>query len=221
MPTREEMQRELRQQRASAAPTVSPDILGHTKLAKQARIQDARNKHEALTNPHHHNFSQVVDIGTDAVYSTLPANAAKLNETQEFTIDGEATPDPQYVTVLTYEVPLGRVLYLKHVDLVFTWIDSDGAVFASGVIPGALVHMTIKVNGSADLYNQQMLIDPLSNGIDCHIIAGAGQTVKISVRAGSNLTLGNLYGYCAITGDVLLGNNMPEPYTALLPRGAR
>lgn len=214
MPTREEMQNELRQQRASARPTVAPDILGHTKLARQARAQDARNKHEALTNPHHKPFSQVVDIGTDAVYSTLPANAAKINETQNFTVDFESA---NALTVLSYTVPLGRVLYLHHVSMILTGETYPGLGIA--IIPSALIPVTIRVNGSADVWNQGILVDPLGNGINCHVIIPAGQTVSIYASFASVTNLGALTGYCSILGDILLGNDMPEPYTALQPRG--
>ena len=86
MPTPEEMAYELQQQRATPRQIVSPDVGNSTRLAQRAAQASAINRELSLTDPNHRQNVSRIGIGTNPIYSTLPANAGKLNFSSKFTI---------------------------------------------------------------------------------------------------------------------------------------
>lgn len=119
--------------------------------------------------------------------------------------------------ILNYTVPDGRVLYLKQVAVIFTGGIIDGSVAPFVPVPAKFYPLSILVNGSADVFNQKILVDPLADATDVMVIVPPGQNVKVIADFTDLFDLGwtKIFGYARINGDVLLENSMAAPYTAL------
>lgn len=214
MSTPEDTKLQLRAQYSSSAPVRAPDLRNHTRLAKQAKVQDFKNGIEARTNPNARSFSKVIGIGTEAVYSTLPANAGRLNESQSFTVHGENQVNIQ---LLRYVVPAGRVLYINAYNAFIYGSSSGGSGGISNVIPSTPFSLTISVDGSADPWNQNIQCQALGGEAPTLIIAGGGQVVRVLGTFDYSPGL-YVYGKMLIRGDMLIGNHNAVPYTALYPK---
>lgn len=87
MSTREGTRIELSRQKAGAIPTIAPDIQIATELAASASAVDKAAREEVVFDPRLGKFKEKVDMGTRAVYGTLPANAKILNFSQAFEVE--------------------------------------------------------------------------------------------------------------------------------------
>jgi hypothetical protein len=220
MSTREETIFENRKQRAMPRPIGAPDIRAQTRMSQHAQVQDKINSEKALTDPNHKTFSRKIGIGTRATYSTLPANSGKLNQANEFEAlgqEGDPMPSTPFL-LLDYVVPSGRVLYITSYDVYLTGgspLDNPGN---TTIIPVGIVSLTIKVDGSADPWNQNIMCQSIGGENPTHIIAGAKQRVQMWAKfeGGGYSGFDALYGIALIRGDMLIGNDNAAPYTALL-----
>lgn len=215
MATREETIFESRKQRSMPRPIGAPDIRQQTRLVQNAGIQDKINSEKALTDTNHKTFSRKVGIGTRATYSTLPANAGRLNESQSFTAitsDGGL----ERLKIFTYRVPAGRVLYITSYEFYLTGAVPTANPGNTDIVPLGNVGITIAVDGSSDPWNQRIACPTLGGESPTHIIAGFGQVVNVfadlSAIPGA---FDSFTGKMLIRGDMLISNDNAVPYTAL------
>ena len=216
MSTPEQDAIEYGRQYSAPSPVRAPDIERHTALARGADVQNRKNSIEARTNPHAKNFSRIIGIGTRATYGTLPANAGKLNESQPWIwYKPDALPT---IELLRYVVPAGRVLYITSYKIFVTGSTPvTGGPGLTNVIPGEVFPISIFVDGSADPWNQNIATEPLGSENPVHIIAGGGQTVRITgTLIYPSAAFDTVYGRALIRGDMLIGNHNAVPYTALM-----
>jgi len=85
--TTESQQLEMRQQRSARRPVIAPDIRAQNRVAQAARAEDRKDAAHANINQPRVSLNKPLDIGTDAVYATLPNNAGRLNESQLWTFN--------------------------------------------------------------------------------------------------------------------------------------
>jgi len=216
MATREETIYENRKQRAMPRPIGSPDIRAQTRLSQNAGVQDKINSEKILSDPNHKTFSRKVGIGTRATYSTLPANAGRLNESQSFDVEVGDGTDLEKAQIFSYLVPAGRVLYITSYEFYITGAVPEVNPGSTDIIPIGTVGISIAVDGSSDPWNQNIACPTLGGENPTHIIAGFGQRVTVygdfSDIPGA---YDNFYGVMLIRGDMLISNDNAVPYTAL------
>ena len=163
----------------------------------------------------------VVHIGTEPVYSTLPANAGNFNYTQEMSVDSSADPGVAVnALVFSQVVPRGRILYLRDVRvnvLGSFYENEDLELIAEGIPPGTFEY-TVFSDSGAEVYNQNIRVEPLDNYNPVSLIAAPGTTVTIRVSFDySSLPFPptQVDFIVHVRGDLLVPNDMPVPYTAL------
>jgi hypothetical protein len=172
----------------------------------------------------------VVPIGTEPVYDTLPANAGKLNETQQFTVDATLIPPGVGIavnqSVFLLEVPQGRVLYTR--DIRVNIIDSTTAnddeppVQVSIGIPPGLFSFSLVKNRGADVFNQSIEVEPLDNYNPIFLIGAPGDIVEVMVNFDYSdlIVVPNFVTFLVhLRGEYLTPNRAAVPYTALLKPG--
>lgn len=127
-------------------------------------------------------------------------------------------------TLLQYQVPSGRVLYVTGIDLDGVGYTDNGALILPTVSSPDLITLSVDVDGNTMPWTQNLVVSQDRPSLETHIIAGAGQTVTVRAVGITVLSTGipaNADGYmfnCRMRGDVLLSNNQPVPYTATQPR---
>lgn len=128
------------------------------------------------------------------------------------------------ITLLRYQVPSGRVLYVTGIDLDSVGYTDGGSLILPAVTSPDLITLSVDVDGNTMPWTQNLVVSQDRQSLDTHIIAGAGQTVTVRAVGITVLSTGipaNADGYmfnCRMRGDVLLSNNQPVPYTATQPR---
>lgn len=165
-----------------------------------------------------------IQIGTTAVYTTLPANAGNFNWTDE-ALDVTQTAVNTDVLVQTRTVPDGRIFYLRDFRLNVidvTYEISEVGTFSIGIPPQTFTY-TVYRNFNTEVFNQDIRVEPLDNYNPIFLVAGPADVITVTVdydysavvfpMGAINITV---YFLSHMRGELLTPNVMPVPYTALL-----
>lgn len=164
-----------------------------------------------------------IQIGTVAIYDTLPANAGDFNWTDEFA-DVSAGAQGTNVIIQTRIVPDGRVFYLR--DLRLNIIDIEYTIAEVGTfsigIPVQTFTYTVFRNYGAEVFNQDIRVEALDNYNPVFLVAGPADVITVAVTYDFSAIVFPV-GAIDITvhflshmrGELLTPNDMPVVYTAL------
>jgi hypothetical protein len=170
-------------------------------------------------------LSPQIKPGVTPIYDTLPANGGRVIYSN---FDGILdSPPAQAITgdfvnrvVLSQRIPDGRVFLARSLRVnVFQLYEQDATGTAFGV-PNQLITVSVAVNGSVDISNQNIQIDPLDGYNPVSVIAGPRDLVEVLFSANySVVSLGdiNLFVQMLVNlrGDLLLPTDLPTKYTGL------
>jgi hypothetical protein len=204
-----------------------PDIqrqLNAPGVRKAVTVQTGGQQDPIVAPPTLNAVPPSINIGTDAIYNTLPANAGNFNYTQTITltsttITGGIATNAQ---IFTTTIQQGRIFYLRdmRVNVTDTRYDFEGTEIDNG-IPPQTITLTVFRNTGAEVFNQNIIVEPLDNYNPVFLIAGPGDSVSVAVSFDYS-SLPNIPNevdlITHLRGELLVPNDMPVPYTALKTR---
>lgn len=153
-----------------------------------------------------------IQSGVMPSYDVLPANAGRFNFGQQGNaVVAHNTSSTYDAVVFTAVVPAGRVVLARKFRVNMDKTDTN-----SFSIPPDPFQITLFVNGNAEIYNQQIFAQPFDDWYACQLIAGPLDIITISVKGEFGPSaIGTITFISHVSGDMLLPNELPIPYTAL------
>ena len=171
-----------------------------------------------------------IEPGTLPIYDTLPANAGRSNFSAQPLVVWSAVPTdlPQgnFINrvVLSQVIQDGRVFFANklRVNVIQTYDNANYPDTTYGV-PQGFIFVTLKRNGEVEIYNQDIGLAPLDGFFPVWLWAGPGDLVEVLLSADySALASGeggvdvSIAVQVNLTGDILVTNKAPYPYTGLV-----
>jgi len=152
--------------------------------------------------------------GANPIYDVLPANASRFNQSG-IARNFMGTPSNEIISL--DPAPQGEVRILRKIRYV---VGPNGTGYATvGAVPEDLeTTVTLIINGTVKNGLQNFLLDD-SGEIPVYEMINSGDIVQLAVRFNyppTSYNSGNdIKCYAHFSGDTLLENEIPFPYTAL------
>jgi len=150
---------------------------------------------------------------TLSVYELLPANAGHLSYGALFD-QGLSNAEGiifNGLEIFSKVVPPGRVAYVRAASVN---IDTE-----TNGIPAIPYSFSILRNGNVEVFNQDIFVQAFDDFYPVYVIAGPGDIITITVSydfsAAIAIPSGIRRWLVHLTGDMLLPNELPIPYTGL------
>lgn len=161
---------------------------------------------------------KAIDAGVLPTYDALPANGGRFAIGQQVQQAVNSGSFAAAITVFSYRVPAGKVLYARQMQVNVDRMLSGGSELG---IPSLPFTVSLYINGQCEVFNQNILIQALDGYYPCSLIGGYNDVVTIvatintaQYAAGS---VDQIDFVSHLTGDMLIVNDMQTQYTALKP----